>query len=81
MKRLRVILLAVLAMALLVTAGCDPNNEKGTPGGSSAAISGNSGAYPNIYTATFKLRDVTSASWGDGSIDDKTIEWKIIKKE
>lgn len=44
MKRLRVILLAVLAMALLVTAGCDPNNEKGTPGGSSAAISGNSGA-------------------------------------
>lgn len=44
MKRLRVILLAVLAMALLVTAGCDPNNEKGTPGGLSAAISGNSGA-------------------------------------
>ena len=44
MKRLRVILLAVLAMALLVTAGCDPNNEKGTPGGSSAAIRGNSGA-------------------------------------
>jgi spore germination protein GerM len=43
MKRLRVVLLAVLAMALLVTAGCDPNNEKGTPGGSSAAISGNSG--------------------------------------
>lgn len=43
MKRLRVILLAVLAMALLVTAGCDPNNEKGTVGGSSAAISGNSG--------------------------------------
>ncbi|SDG24110.1 Sporulation and spore germination [Selenomonas sp. WCT3] len=44
MKRLRVILLAVLAMTLLVTAGCDPNNEKGTPGGSSASISGNSGA-------------------------------------
>ena len=44
MKRLRVILLAVLAMTLLVTAGCDPNNEKGTHGGSSASISGNSGA-------------------------------------
>ncbi len=43
MKRLRVILLAVLAMTLLVTAGCDPNNEKGTIGGSSASISGNSG--------------------------------------
>ncbi|MCR5440421.1 MAG: GerMN domain-containing protein [Selenomonas sp.] len=44
MKGLRVILLAVLAMMLLVTAGCDPNNEKGTSGGSSASISGNSGA-------------------------------------
>lgn len=43
MKRLRVILLAVLALTLLVTAGCDPNNEKGTPGGTSAAVSGNSG--------------------------------------
>ena len=41
MKKVKYILLAVLALALLVTAGCDPNNEKGTPNGSSASVSGN----------------------------------------
>lgn len=41
MKRMKYILLAMMALALLVTAGCDPNNEKGTVNGSSASVSGN----------------------------------------
>ena len=44
-------------------------------------VTGNYGAYPNTYTAIFKLKDIESASWADGSVDDKTIEWKITKKE
>ena len=41
MKRMKYILLAMMTLALLVTAGCDPNNEKGTVNGSSASVSGN----------------------------------------
>lgn len=44
-------------------------------------VSGNSAAYPGIYTATIALRDVSSASWEDGTTENKTIEWKITKKE
>lgn len=40
MKKMRYILLAILAMFLLTTAGCDPNNERGTGYGSSASITG-----------------------------------------
>lgn len=44
-------------------------------------VSGNSGAYPNLYIATFKLKDISSASWTDGTVEDKTIEWEITKTE
>lgn len=44
-------------------------------------VNGNSAAYPGIYTATITLRDVSSSSWEDGTTENKTIEWKITKKE
>jgi spore germination protein GerM len=45
MKKMKYILLAMMTLVLLVTAGCDPNNEKGAVNGSSASVSGN-GAVP-----------------------------------
>lgn len=41
MKKMKYILLAMMTLALLVTAGCDPNNEKGAVNGSSVSVSGN----------------------------------------
>ncbi|MBE6073111.1 MAG: spore gernimation protein [Selenomonas ruminantium] len=45
MKKMKYILLVMMTLVLLVTAGCDPNNEKGAVNGSSASVSGN-GAVP-----------------------------------
>ena len=45
------------------------------------SISGNTAYYPGIYTATIALCDVNSASWEDGTTENKTIEWEILKKE
>lgn len=52
MKTMRYILLAVLAMTLLVTAGCDPGSEKGTDNGSSAPINKQEAVSPGDAAAS-----------------------------
>lgn len=44
------------------------------------SVSNNSYSYTGNYTAVIKLRDSDSCAWADETIEDKTIDWKIIKR-
>lgn len=45
------------------------------------SVKGNTGNYPNNYTAVVTLKDTDSCTWEDGTVEGKSFDWEITKKE